>query len=259
MEGYIKIYRKIFDSNLRPRGRFSRFEAWVYLLCKANGIKKRWIGIDVERGSFATSQLELSKEFKWATGTINLFFSYLKAENRIETKTTNKYTIVTIKNYDIYNPPPNRNENKNENNMKTTRKQHETTNKDNKDNKDNIHMSKARELITKYNFLYGKNLISFQSITKNLEFWLGEGYRLEDMYKALEMARFHPFYKSKITPEMLLRRKNTRGEDVDRIGELKGYIPEKGDIYKSPDGRVFTSEQEWKVYMKSRGWGVRNG
>ena len=110
-------------------------EAWLDILFLANGIDGRWQGIEIPRGSFATSQLGLSKKWKWSIGSVNNFINRLKTESRIEIETNNQFTIIRVLNYNLYNP---QNESKTENKLKTSRKQLETTNerKERKERKD---------------------------------------------------------------------------------------------------------------------------
>ncbi len=61
--------------------------------------------------------------------------------------------------------------------------------------------------------------ISARSFEKNLPFWL-ELYSLDDIRRAVERSRRHQFWRDRLTPERLFRRKNTNGEEVDRIQEL---------------------------------------
>ena len=90
--------------------------------------------------------------------------------------------------------------------------------------------SKAGKVLEMFNIIFNRTgrdkLTSTRAIEKNLEYWL-EDYSLEDIEAAFKGGLKHHFYKNKLTPEMLLRRRNERWEDVDRIGELKGYKPEK--------------------------------
>ena len=138
VDGHIHLARKILEGDLCPKGRFSRFEAWIYLLLNANGITKKWQGILIERGTLPTYQVRLASEWKWSIGNVNKFLKYLKSESRIETKPTNKFTLIKILNYDKFNPL---NETKSESKVKANENQSESKvklhNKDNKDNKDN--------------------------------------------------------------------------------------------------------------------------
>lgn len=90
---------------------------------------------------------------------------------------------------------------------------------------------KAKEVLKMYNQIFNKNLSSIHSIESNLEFWLLEGYSLEDIRKAFEKAKEDDFWRNKITPQMLLRRKNPRGEDVDWIGQFLSAEKEGKDLF----------------------------
>lgn len=77
----------------------------------------------------------------------------------------------------------------------------------------------ASDLLSNFNRIFHKELKSTVSWEKNLAEWLNV-YSVSDMVRALEVAKKDQFYADKMTPEMLLRKKNPRGEDCDRIGEL---------------------------------------
>lgn len=88
---------------------------------------------------------------------------------------------------------------------------------------------KAKWVIDTYNAIFGKRLKVFKSIKQNLAYWLDAGYSANDIKKALEIAKYDDYWHDKITPVILLRQKNTRGEDVDYIGQFiakdKQYRP----------------------------------
>lgn len=101
--------------------------------------------------------------------------------------------------------------------------------------------AKAQWVIDCYNEVFGKNLKSYVAIVDNLTYWLSAGYTSLDIKKAIQIARYDEYWGDKLNPVILLRRKNTRGEDVDYIGQFlakdKQYIPvaqrrEKGILEK---------------------------
>lgn len=77
----------------------------------------------------------------------------------------------------------------------------------------------ALEVLKRHNENYGTNFTSARSIQSNLKYWL-EAYRLEQILEADDNIQHHEFWRGKMTPDILLRRKNTKGEDVDYIGQL---------------------------------------
>ncbi|ENL70050.1 DnaD domain-containing protein [Staphylococcus aureus M0994] len=150
MTGWISIDRSIQNHWLfKEKRTFSKFEAWIYLLMEANHSKAKVpIGnqiVTVERGQRLTSILTLSVLFNWSRFKVKTFLDLLESDGMLEVKTTSKYTLITIVNYDFYQSEQGRNQHQND--IKPTSKQHQSninptskqhqTNTNNNDNKDN--------------------------------------------------------------------------------------------------------------------------
>ncbi|HDB6337764.1 TPA: DnaD domain-containing protein [Staphylococcus aureus] len=150
MTGWISIDRSIQNHWLfKEKKTFSKFEAWIYLLMEANHSKAKVpIGnqiVTVERGQRLTSILTLSDLFNWSRFKVKTFLDLLESDGMLEVKTTSKYTLITIVNYDFYQSEQGRNQHQND--IKPTSKQHQSninptskqhqTNTNNNDNKDN--------------------------------------------------------------------------------------------------------------------------
>ncbi|MGX7579310.1 DnaD domain-containing protein [Staphylococcus aureus] len=150
MTGWISIDRSIQNHWLfKEKRTFSKFEAWIYLLMEANHSKAKVpIGnqiITVERGQRLTSILTLSDLFNWSRFKVKTFLDLLESDGMLEVKTTSKYALITIVNYDFYQSEQGRNQHQND--IKPTSKQHQSninptskqhqTNTNNNDNKDN--------------------------------------------------------------------------------------------------------------------------
>ncbi|GBX76258.1 hypothetical protein M6C068_2085 [Staphylococcus aureus] len=139
MTGWISIDRSIQNHWLfKEKRTFSKFEAWIYLLMEANHSKAKVpIGnqiVTVERGQRLTSILTLSDLFNWSRFKVKTFLDLLESDGMLEVKTTSKYALITIVNYDFYQSEQGRNQHQND--IKPTSKQHQT-NTNNNDNKDN--------------------------------------------------------------------------------------------------------------------------
>lgn len=110
MEGWIKLYRKIRENKywLEPR-RFNKAEAWIDLLLKASYKDQEIVlgnlNLNLKAGQFVTSQLKLSELWKWDREMVNKFLLRLKNDRQITYKTSNKYTIITICNWNSYQNP----------------------------------------------------------------------------------------------------------------------------------------------------------
>ncbi|MCG5739867.1 DnaD domain-containing protein [Staphylococcus aureus] len=167
MTGWISIDRSIQNHWLfKEKRTFSKFEAWIYLLMEANRSEAKVpIGnqiVTVERGQRLTSILTLSDLFNWSRFKVKTFLDLLESDGMLEVKTTSKYTLITIVNYDFYQSEQGRNQHQND--IKPTSKQHQSninptskqhqTNTNNNDNKDNNekNVNNEKKKVTAFDF-----------------------------------------------------------------------------------------------------------
>ena len=78
MKGWISLHRKILDNPILSRGRtYSRFEAFIYMLLRANHKENKVVignqMVLVKRGSFITSQKKLQIVFNWGSSKLKAF------------------------------------------------------------------------------------------------------------------------------------------------------------------------------------------
>ncbi|EUY99774.1 primosome subunit DnaD [Staphylococcus aureus M0439] len=167
MTGWISIDRSIQNHWLfKEKRTFSKFEAWIYCLMKASHSEAKVpIGnqiVTVERGQRLTSILTLSDLFNWSRFKVKTFLDLLESDGMLEVKTTSKYTLITIVNYDFYQSEQGRNQHQND--IKPTSKQHQSninptskqhqTNTNNNDNKDNNekNVNNEKKKVTAFDF-----------------------------------------------------------------------------------------------------------
>lgn len=112
MIGWIKLHRKFLewewfhDSNM--------VRVFIYLLLKANREDTLWKGRAIKRGQLVTSRKKLSKDLGISERKIRTILTRLttpqkatskttsKTTSELTIKTTNKYSIITICNYESY-------------------------------------------------------------------------------------------------------------------------------------------------------------
>jgi len=100
MEGWIKIHSKIVnwewsnDSNM--------VSLLLHLLIRANYKPSKWRGIDIKRGQLLTGRKQLSKWTGISEQTIRTCIERLKSTSEITIQSTNKYSVISICNYDKY-------------------------------------------------------------------------------------------------------------------------------------------------------------
>ena len=100
MEGWVKLFRQLREwqwySNSNVKALF------IHCLIAANHADLTWQNNTIKRGSFVTSLGSLSSELGMTIKQIRLCIFKLKSSGEIDAKGTNKFTIITVCNYDIY-------------------------------------------------------------------------------------------------------------------------------------------------------------
>jgi predicted transcriptional regulator len=139
-KGWIKIHRKIMETSWYKRSIVVHL--FIHLLIKANHQESKffWNGkeITIKRGEFITGLSKLSEETGISIQSIRTALNILKSTNTITIKSTNKFSIIQIVNYDQYQnediKSTSKLTSKVTNNQQTTNKQL-TTNKNDKNDK----------------------------------------------------------------------------------------------------------------------------
>jgi DNA replication protein DnaD len=106
MLGWIKLHRSIQENEFYFSERFTKTQAWIDLLLLANHkpatIFIRGVEVHLERGELAYSQKSLSRRWKWNERTVNKFLRALESRQMIQRRSSNVTTIISLKNYSIY-------------------------------------------------------------------------------------------------------------------------------------------------------------
>lgn len=97
---YIKLNRKIVEWEWYSDINTCRL--FIHMLLKANWKEGKFQGTTVPRGSFVSSIGKLSEETCLTIREVRTAISHLKMTGEVTSKTTNKYTVFTVNNYDSY-------------------------------------------------------------------------------------------------------------------------------------------------------------
>jgi hypothetical protein len=103
--GYITLHRKIRDWQWYHVDYMYKF--FTELLFLANLKDKKWKTIIIPRGSFITSIHHLSEYTGLTVRQVRTGVARLQSTGELTIKTTNKYTMITITNYNTYQLMPN--------------------------------------------------------------------------------------------------------------------------------------------------------
>lgn len=100
MEGFVILHRKItewqwyMDSNT--------FRLFIHLLLKATHKPIKWMNIELFPGQLVTGRKSLSQDLKLSEQAIRTSLRKLKSSGELTTFPTNKYSVITITNWDKY-------------------------------------------------------------------------------------------------------------------------------------------------------------
>lgn len=106
--GWIKLHRQMTKNDLWHDKPFSRGQAWIDLLLQTNhedgGFWKRGTFVKVKRGQTGRSEVSLAADWGWSRNKVRRFIDMLKNRRMIEQETGHLISVISICNYDKYNP-----------------------------------------------------------------------------------------------------------------------------------------------------------
>ena len=147
MDGWVSIYRKMQDKSWYRDSEY--VHVWLHLILNANYSNKRvWVNgqeVEVKRGQLLTSRIAISDKTGVTQSKIYRILSRYESEHQIEQQKTNKYTIITIVNYEEYQKSEQQTEQQMNNKRTTDEQQMNTNNNDNNVNNDNKYKKKNKK------------------------------------------------------------------------------------------------------------------
>lgn len=186
--GFIKLHRKITEWEWYSDKNTSRL--FIHLLISANHISKKWKGVIINRGEYLTGRIELSKETGLSQQEIRTSLTKLKSTSEITIRSTNKFSIVKLENYHLYQDKEIANQPSDQPTNHQTINQQSTTTKECKELKENknknidnqfeefwqlykpIHTSKGDKKKSKDLFIKILDKNKFESIVQGLKMYM---------------------------------------------------------------------------------------
>lgn len=156
--GWIKTHRKLLDWEWFKKPEM--LSVFTYCLLSANIENYRFQGIEIKRGSFATSPESISNKTGVSYQSVRTCLKKLETTGEIIKKSTNKYTIITICKFDDYQPD------KQTNNKQLTNKQ-QTINKQLTTIKEEEELKEGKEIKKDLDFSFIPELSENQKTVKN--------------------------------------------------------------------------------------------
>lgn len=219
MEGWITLHRKFLTWEWFDKPEM--VQLFIWLLLNANYTDKKWQGKVVKRGQILTTTPKIMEALRFSEQQTRTCISRLKSTGEITCKATNKYTIITICNYDRYQNDnlESNGQNNGQTNTPATDKQR-TNNGHNNNN--NITIKQLNNNISVYNSAHTRedkerDLIFQIFFFKNFINPAGEVERFYNNYEAQGWVR------------------GNGQKIVDRIAVAKHWEPEEKEKKRFPE------------------------
>ena len=236
-EGWITIYRKLVDWQWYKTPNMVHF--FIHLLLKANHKDNFWEDIKIKRGQFITGRNSLAKDTGMSVQSVRTCIKRLKSTKEITIKSTKKYTIITISNFDKYQFPDNESNqvNNQEINHQVTKCQpssNQVLTTNNNEYNDNNVINNIRLSEIKISDVPPDHIIYF-NIT--LEFW--------ELFKKINI-------ENEISTTVL-DKANYRWVDQIRlsIDNKEATIQQLRDVYNWLKARKSKNAKFWSCYIRS--------
>lgn len=100
MASWIKIFRELLQWEWFQKAEM--VQLFIYLLLKASRTDKQWQGITVKSGQLVTSNATMRQDLRLSEQQIRTCIKRLISTGEITYKSTNRYVVITICNYDKY-------------------------------------------------------------------------------------------------------------------------------------------------------------
>lgn len=216
---FIKLHRDLLDWEWFKDSKMVHF--FLFLLLKANHEDKQWKGIEIKRGQLIAGLHSLSVQSGISTQSIRTCIKRLKSTGELTTKSTNKYSIITICNYHKYQDKlTGKSTDKLTNHQQTNNKQI-TTNKNirsnrSKRNKDiyveqsiSLNAEKYRRFVDLFNKISGRGFKGCNKSKALFKARIKDGYKYNDFDTAITNLYADEYHKEQgylyATPEFILR------------------------------------------------------
>jgi len=146
-EGWVRLHRVCIENNWLKNHKLWVF--WTYCLLKASYRdyvpKIKFQNIPIKAGEFIFGLHRAAEDTGLSVQSIRTCIDYLKKSKNLTIKTTNKFSVVTITNWTLYQSDEDESTSNPTNKQQTSNKQ-VTTYNNNKNNKNNKNKSKSVDL-----------------------------------------------------------------------------------------------------------------
>lgn len=156
MSGWIKLHRCLMEKAIFQNEKLLKVFIWC-LLKASHSEHEQLIGrqkVTLQPGQFPTGRHKAAVELNMSPSTAWSYLKLLEANNTIDIKSNNKFSVVTVVNWGLYQTEDNKPDSKYDNiydNKKTTNRQQIDTNKNDKNDKNDKYSRQVYDLLNYWN------------------------------------------------------------------------------------------------------------
>lgn len=219
-KGYLRLFRQMLEWEWYDNPNVKAI--FIHCLLCANNTTKKWRDLELKKGQFVTSYEKLAASNGLTIQQTRTALKQLQITHEIEYQTTNQYTVITVKNYNLYQADNTRKfEADTRPNNKQNGGQVTTTNKNKRDINKLISLSiEERENLKKYILAKKKNVKDADAYIRKL---LDNG----DIVNLLEKAkRWKQKQEEKLKQDEILRSVQNDGNSQENEEEAKKAMAE---------------------------------
>lgn len=247
-KGWICLHRKMIDWEWFSKPEM--VQLFIFLLLRASVKEAKWQGLVIKRGQLVTSVASISTATKLTAQKIRTCLQRLEDSGQIERKTTNKFTVITICNYESYQDK--QDDEQQTNNKQITNKQ-QTNNKqittykqyNNENNYNNdSNIDPTEQEFERFWDIYDKKVGNKQKL---LQKWrkLKEDER-KTIFKTLpKYVAATPEKKYRLNPETYLNNKSWNNEIITDNGRSNSQQDRK--YFETSAGINFKTRADFEI------------
>lgn len=99
-EGYIKLFRSLLNWEWIDKP--ETLSTFIFLLLTVNHSDNEWHGMTIKRGQTVTSYTEIAHKMGLSVQQVRTSVKRLISTGELTHQTTNRYSLITIRNYEVY-------------------------------------------------------------------------------------------------------------------------------------------------------------
>lgn len=215
----------------------------IHLMLEAKYQDGSYMGIEIKRGQLATGRKQLAAETGMTEREVRTCLERLENDQQIVIKTTNKFSVITLCNYDSWQGVQKTNDQQTTNKTHKNDQQSDTSNdhiqinnnKDNKETKEDTNVSEKREPVTELEK-------DFESFRRKYKEFGGNARGFVTEFENLKKK--HKDWKDVIPMLMYcLNKENDLRTEAQRHGE---FFPQMKNL------QTYINQRSWEAY--SEGW-----